>query len=78
MHDSLWHGLTGVAVSLRSADAIIGMDVTADGSYLLATTAHYLLVIPTNVEGQAKSGFAQSITNKAEAPIKVSEREPHE
>ena len=52
-------------------DAIIGMDVTADGSYLLATTRHYLLVIPTSVSGQAKSGFKQSITNKAGAPIKL-------
>lgn len=47
------------------------MDVTADGSYLLATTKHYLLIIPTQVDGQAKSGFAQSITNKAAAPIKL-------
>lgn len=35
-------------------DAIIGMDVTADGEYLLATTKHYLLVIPTRVAGQEK------------------------
>lgn len=35
-------------------DAIIGMDVTADGTYLLATTKHYLLVIPTAVAGQEK------------------------
>lgn len=52
-------------------DSITGMDVTADGSYVLATTPHYLLVIPTAVEGQAKSGFAQSITAKADAPIKL-------
>jgi hypothetical protein len=53
------------------SDAITGMDVTADGSYILATTPHYLLVIPTQVEGQVKSGFAQSITAKAQAPIKL-------
>lgn len=52
-------------------DAIIGLDVTADGSYILATTKYYLLVIPTAVAGQDKSGFRQSITNKAGAPIKL-------
>ena len=49
---------------VRLGDAIVGLDVTADGSYVLATTKHYLLVIPTQVEGQDKSGFKQSITNK--------------
>lgn len=53
------------------SDAITGLDVTADGSYVLATTRHYLLVIPTSVEGQEKSGFKQSITAKASAPIKL-------
>lgn len=52
-------------------DAIVGLDVTADGSYVLATTKHYLLVIPTSVAGQEKSGFKQSITNKANPPIKL-------
>jgi len=52
-------------------DAITGMDVTADGAYVLATTPYYLLVIPTQIEGQAKSGFGQSITAKADAPIKL-------
>ncbi len=58
-------------VLLALLDAITGMDVTADGSYILATTPHYLLVIPTAIQGQAKSGFAQSITAKADAPIKL-------
>jgi len=47
------------------------MDVTADGSYVLATTPYYLLVIPTQIDGQAKSGFGQSITAKAAPPIKL-------
>jgi hypothetical protein len=69
----LYNSISKVAKSCLPGlgDAITGMDVTADGQHVLATTAHYLLVIPTAVEGQAKSGFAQSITAKASAPIKL-------
>jgi hypothetical protein len=69
----LYNSISKVAKSCLPGlgDAIVGMDVTADGQFVLATTAHYLLVIPTAVEGQAKSGFAQSITAKASAPIKL-------
>jgi len=52
-------------------DAVTGIDVTADGSYVLATTNHYLLVIPTSVKDQDKNGFHKSITSKADAPIKL-------
>jgi len=51
-------------------DPIIGIDVTADGSYVLATTEHYLLVIPTSVEAQEKDGFHKSITHSV-LPIKL-------
>lgn len=37
-------------------DPIIGVDTTADGKWILATTKTYLLVIPTEFQG-GKSGF---------------------
>lgn len=37
-------------------DAIVGIDVTSDGRYVLATTASYLLLIPTGLS-TGKTGF---------------------
>jgi hypothetical protein len=33
-------------------DGVIGVDVTEDGKYVLATTKAYLLLIPTSLPGQ--------------------------
>ena len=53
-------------------DPIIGLDVTEDGSWLLATTRRYLLIIPTIIEGNSlQSGFDTSLTAKSQPPIKL-------
>ena len=54
-------------------DNIIDIDVTDDGSYILATTLKYLLVIPTTIENDKKhrTGFDISINNKKPKPIKL-------
>lgn len=48
-----------------SGDPVIGVDVTEAGDYILATTKNYLLVIPTEIEGDAKqrTGFDVSYTH---------------
>lgn len=52
-------------------DAIIGIDVSEDGNYVLATTAKYLLIIDTRVKGQAKGGFQKSMGKNKPAPRKL-------
>ena len=53
-------------------DAITGIDVTENGSFILATTDHYLLVIPTRLPRDAKqrSGFDVGMKEKPK-PIKL-------
>ena len=44
-------------------DPIVGIDVTEDGKYILATCKTYILVIPTEAkkEGESVSGFNKSL-----------------
>lgn len=52
-------------------DAITGMDVTADGRWILATTDTYLLVAPTEME-DGTNGFDKPMGSKARPrPIKL-------
>lgn len=53
-------------------DSIIGIDVTEDGNFILATTAKYLLLIDTRVKGQAKGGFEKSMGKNKPIPRKLS------
>jgi len=57
-------------------DPLVGIDVTADGKHLLATTERYLLVIPTEVPDDAKdrTGFDVSLGKNKPTPIKLSLR----
>lgn len=53
-------------------DRIIGIDVSEDGNYILATTAKYLLVINTVVKGEKTySGFAKSMGKNKPTPRKL-------
>lgn len=52
-------------------DSIIGIDVTEDGNFILATTAKYLLLIDTRVKGQAKGGFEKSMGKNKPIPRKL-------
>mmetsp|Transcript_10168 Transcript_10168/g.25514 ORF Transcript_10168/g.25514 Transcript_10168/m.25514 type:complete len:694 (-) Transcript_10168:128-2209(-) len=52
-------------------DDILGLDVTDDGHYVLATTATYLLLIDTHVKGEVKDGFSKSITKQRAPPKKL-------
>lgn len=53
-------------------DAIVGMDTTKDGHYILATTKNYLLLIPTVVKETGRTGFARAMGNKAKpVPLKL-------
>jgi len=51
-------------------DPVIGIDVTEDGKYILATTTQYLLVIPTTISGE-KTGFDVSMGAKKPVPLKL-------
>lgn len=55
-------------------DPILGIDVSEDGSYVLATTAKYLLVIDTRVAGQSKIGFEKSMGKNKPKPRKLTIR----
>ncbi|KAI0562197.1 Vacuolar import/degradation protein Vid27 [Gracilaria domingensis] len=52
-------------------DPIIGIDVSEDGNYVLATTKKYLLVIDTRVKGSEKGGFLKSMGKSKPAPRKL-------
>lgn len=52
-------------------DRIIGIDVTEDGNFVLATTEKYLLLIDTRVRGQEKGGFEKSMGKNKPQPIKL-------
>jgi hypothetical protein len=52
-------------------DPIIGLDVTEDGSWILATTQRYLLLVPTAIEGNVKDGFSQSLSSAGVSPVKL-------
>jgi hypothetical protein len=53
-------------------DRVIGIDVTEDGNFVLATTEKYLLVIDTRVRGEVKGGFQKSMGKQKPQPIKLS------
>mmetsp|Transcript_12968 Transcript_12968/g.21245 ORF Transcript_12968/g.21245 Transcript_12968/m.21245 type:complete len:827 (-) Transcript_12968:647-3127(-) len=50
-------------------DPIIGIDVTADGKWILATTNTYLLVVPSQVEGA--DFFKKSVASLKPVPRKL-------
>lgn len=52
-------------------DRIIGIDVSEDGNYVLASTARYLLIVDTRVKGEAKGGFLKSMGKNKPAPRKL-------
>lgn len=52
-------------------DRVIGIDVTEDGNFVLATTQKYLLVIDTRVKGETKGGFQKSMGKNKPQPIKL-------
>lgn len=52
-------------------DRVIGIDVTEDGCFILATTEKYLLVIDTRVKGEVKGGFQKSMGKNKPQPIKL-------
>jgi hypothetical protein len=46
--------------------------VSQDGKWVLATSQCYLLVVPTFLEGEAKSGFEKSLGKSKPTPTKLS------
>lgn len=54
--------------------AIVGIDVTEDGFFVLVTTPKYLLIIDTRVKGREKGGFMQSMGKHKPAPRKLTIR----
>jgi len=52
------------------SDGVIGIDVTEDGKWVLATTEAYLLLIPT-MTSAGKSGFQASMGKEKPNPIKL-------
>lgn len=53
-------------------DRILGIDVSEDGKYVLATTAKYLIIINTVVQNQKpQSGFLKSMGKNKPAPRKL-------
>eukprot|EP01114_Cavostelium_apophysatum_P008382 TRINITY_DN2081_c0_g1_i1.p1 TRINITY_DN2081_c0_g1~~TRINITY_DN2081_c0_g1_i1.p1 ORF type:complete len:774 (+),score=271.60 TRINITY_DN2081_c0_g1_i1:168-2489(+) len=50
-------------------DPILGVDVTADGAWILATCKTYLLLIPTEVEG--KNGFETPLGTSKKPPLRL-------
>lgn len=52
-------------------DPVVGIDVTEDGRWVLATTPRYLMLISTIVDGRAKSGFQQSMGQAKPTPHKL-------
>lgn len=58
-------------------DAIIGMDTTENGRYVLATCKTYLILIDTKVEGQEKSGFQKSMGSNKPVPKRLQLKPEH-
>jgi len=52
-------------------DPVIGIDVTENGHWVLATTPRYLMMVSTIVDGRDKSGFMQSMGQAKPTPIKL-------
>jgi len=50
---------------------IIGIDVTEDGTFVLATTKQFLLLIDTRVAGEAKGGFLKSMGKAKPPPLRL-------
>lgn len=51
---------------------ITGVDVTEDGSWMVATTDTYLLVIPLLIESTGKTGFEARMGKEKPTPMKLS------
>jgi hypothetical protein len=53
-------------------DAIFALDATRDGAWVLATTAEYLVLIPTEAPDGGKGGFDKSLGDNKPLPHKLS------
>eukprot|EP00186_Timspurckia_oligopyrenoides_P004614 CAMPEP_0182451024 /NCGR_PEP_ID=MMETSP1172-20130603/43491_1 /TAXON_ID=708627 /ORGANISM="Timspurckia oligopyrenoides, Strain CCMP3278" /LENGTH=524 /DNA_ID=CAMNT_0024648759 /DNA_START=17 /DNA_END=1591 /DNA_ORIENTATION=+ len=60
--------LPGLGVPIR------GIDVTEDGTFVLATTKDFLLLIDTRVRGEEKGGFLKSMGQKKPPPLRLALR----
>jgi len=57
-------------------DPIIGIDVTADGKWILGTCKSYLLVVPTQLEGGV-TGFEKQMGQKKPMPRRLQLKNQH-
>lgn len=60
--------LPGLGVKIKS------IDVTEDGTFVLATTKDFLMLIDTRVHGEEKGGFLKSMGKNKPPPIRLSLR----
>ncbi|KAJ3278536.1 hypothetical protein HK104_002249 [Borealophlyctis nickersoniae] len=58
-------------------DPIIGIDVTEDGRWIIATCRNYLLLIDTEIKDEGKSGFQKSMGAKKPAPKRLQLKPEH-
>ncbi|KAK6097628.1 Vacuolar import and degradation protein 27 [Batrachochytrium dendrobatidis] len=60
-------------------DPIIGIDSTENGKYLLATCSTYLLLVDTEIEGEAggKNGYQKGMGDKKPVPKRLQLRPEH-
>jgi hypothetical protein len=56
-------GTSAATTAFKGCDPIIGVDVTSDGKYIVATTKMYVLFITTTPDGENVTGFQKSIPN---------------
>ncbi|KAJ4455585.1 putative VID27 cytoplasmic protein [Paratrimastix pyriformis] len=84
-YHSLWilvyHSLAGlyiiwILVYHSLADPIIGVDVTHDGRWVLATTATYLILASTELPGH-KTGFTTPMGKNKPRPLRLELRHEH-
>jgi len=58
-------------------DPVIGIDVTEDGLWILATCKTYLLVIPTSISGTDSTGFDKSMGKEKPVPRRLQLKREH-
>lgn len=58
-------------------DAIIGIDVSANGKWIIATCKTYLLLINAQIEGSEATGFTKSLGSKKPAPKRLQLKPEH-
>ncbi|KAG9394149.1 Vacuolar import/degradation, Vid27-related [Carpediemonas membranifera] len=55
-----------------TGDAIIGVDVTKDGKWVLATTKRYVMLLSTSIQGSTQTGFQKSVPVDQKRPYRLS------